>query len=208
MSTPSHDHVPLTIVRHGETAANTDGVWHGSTDTPLSDRGRVQARAVGTHLARVESNFDHIYASPLQRARHTAEAIAEQVALEVKLEVGLSEFDLGSWEGKTYRELYSEYKLWDHMKNDPHFAPHGGESPLQVVERYVGALHAISARHPGERVIVVGHGGALSMAFAEIVEGAYTAWGKVMANCAVSELRLAPKPALERFNFTDHLEGI
>ncbi len=51
-------------------------------------------------------------------------------------------------------------------------------------------------------------GGALSMAFAQLIEGAYTAWGKVMENCAVSELRLEPEPTLERFDFTDHLEGI
>ncbi len=198
----------LTIVRHGETAANTDGVWHGSTDTPLSERGRQQAHAVGSHLASHDVVFTTVYSSPLQRARHTAEAIARNLALEIEVDHGLSEYDLGSWEGKTYRELYTDYKLWDHMKEDPHFAPHGGESPLQVVERYVGALRGIASRHPGERVVVVGHGGALSMAFAELTEGAYTSWGKVMANCAFSELRLEPTPVLERFNVTDHLEDV
>jgi len=198
----------LTIVRHGETAANTGGVWHGSTDTPLSERGQRQARAVGAHLSRVPEVFRHIYSSPLQRARHTADAIAHGLDLEVQEDSGLTEYDLGRWEGKTYQDLYTNYKLWEHMKNDPHYAPHGGESPVQVVTRYVDALRAIAARHPGEGVIVVGHGGALSMALAELVEGAYTAWGRVMDNCAVSELRLEPQPMLERFNFTDHLDGI
>jgi len=198
----------LTIVRHGETAANTDGVWHGSTDTPLSERGHRQAAAVGAHLAGIDAGFSVVYSSPLQRARHTAEAIAQQLALDIEFDPGLTEYDLGSWEGKTYRELYSDYKLWDHMKNDPHFAPHGGESPLQVVERYVGALRRIAAHHPNERVVVVGHGGALSMAFAELTEGAYTAWGKVMSNCAFSELRIEPEPVLERFDVQAHLEGV
>ena len=198
----------LTIVRHGETAANTGGVWHGSTDTPLSERGQRQARAVGAHLSRVPEVFRHIYSSPLQRARHTADAIAHGLDLEVQEDSGLTEYDLGRWEGKTYQDLYTNYKLWEHMKNDPHYAPHGGESPVQVVTRYVDALRAIAARHPGEGVIVAGHGGALSMALAELVEGAYTAWGRVMDNCAVSELRLEPQPMLERFNFTDHLDGI
>ena len=198
----------LSIVRHGETPANTGGVWHGSTDTPLSDRGREQAKAVGAHLAAAPGPFSHIYSSPLQRARHTAEAIASGLGLEIKEDSGLTEFDLGSWEGKTYTSLYKDYKLWDKMKEDPNFAPHGGESPRQVVDRYVGALRGIANAHPGESVIVVGHGGALSMALAELIEGAYTAWGRVMDNCGVTDLWFEPEPRIERFNFIDHLEGL
>lgn len=198
----------LSIVRHGETSANTGGVWHGSTDTPLSDRGREQAKSVGALLAAAPGPFSHIYSSPLQRARHTAEAIAAGLDLAIVEDPGLQEFDLGSWEGKTYTELYKDYKLWDHMKEDPHFAPHGGESPQQVVDRYCGALRRIAGAHPGEHVVVVGHGGALSMAFAELIQGSYTAWGKVMNNCAVTELWFEPEPRIERFNFSEHLEGV
>lgn len=198
----------LTLIRHGETPANTGGVWHGSIDTPLSDRGHEQARRVGKHLVDSSLSYHHIYSSPLQRARYTAEAIAAELGLEINQDPGLTEFDLGSWEGKTYLELHQEYRLWDHMKEDPDFAPHGGESPKQVVDRYVDALRRIAYAHPGQQVIVVGHGGALSMALAELVEGSYTRWGRVMDNCALSELRFEPEPALERFNFTDHLKGV
>lgn len=198
----------LSIIRHGETSANTGGVWHGSTDTPLSDRGHVQAQRVGAHLAESPGPYTHIYSSPLQRARHTAEAIANGLGLAVAEEAGLSEFDLGSWEGKTYVELYKEYKLWDHMKVDPHFAPHGGESPRQVVDRYCGTLRRIANAHVGHHVVVVGHGGALSMALAELIKGSYTEWGKVMNNCAVTELWFEPDPRIERFNFSGHLEGL
>ena len=198
----------ISLVRHGETAANTGGVWHGSTDTPLSDRGREQAKRVGAHFASSPGPYSHIYASPLQRARHTADAIAGGLGLTIQERPGLKEFDLGSWEGKTYKELHGDYKLWEHMKNDPHFAPHGGESPQQVVDRYVGNLRTIADAHVDEHVIVVGHGGALSMALAELIEGAYTAWGKVMNNCAVTELWFEPEPRVERFNFIEHLEGV
>ena len=201
-------HALLTLVRHGETSANTSGVWHGSTDTPLSDRGHAQARAVGAHLVATPDTFTHVYCSPLQRARHTAEAIASGMGLEPKQDPRLTEYDLGSWEGKTYLELQRDHNLWEKMKEDPHFAPHGGESPRQVTDRYVEALNAIAMAHAGERVIVVGHGGALSMALAEIIKGAYTSWGRVMSNCGLTELRLAPSPTIERFNVTDHLEGI
>jgi broad specificity phosphatase PhoE len=198
----------LTLVRHGETPANTGGIWHGSMDTPLSDRGREQAQRVSAHLACSDQPHLAIYSSPLQRARHTAEAIDARLNLGVRFEAGLTEYDLGSWEGKTYRDLAENYHLWDRIRENPNFAPHGGESPIQVVNRYVSALKKIAATHPGERVIVVGHGGAFSMVLAELVEGTYTNWSRVMSNCALSELVLHPVPELRSFNYTDHLDGL
>ncbi len=195
----------LTLIRHGETPANTGGIWHGSTDTPLSDRGFEQARCAGRYLESLASNFAAIYASPLQRAHNTAREIASCLDLEVHTEHNLTEYDLGSWEGKSYAELHTELQLWDRIKEDPDFAPHGGESPVQVVNRYLAAFEAIVARHPGERVIAVGHAGAFSMAFAQLLEGTYTNWGRVMDNCAISEITLQPKPRLVRFNHVEHL---
>ena len=198
----------LTIVRHGETAANTGAIWHGSTDTPLSDRGHRQADSVARFLHGRERTPVAIYASPLQRARHTAEAIAGALGLEVEIETGLQEYDLGSGEGRSYKDLHEKERLWDRIKEDPNYAPHGGESPLQVVERYVDALRRIHTRHAGELVIAVGHGGALSMVFAQLIEGSYANWGLVMGNCAVTDLTLAPTPRLLSFNQTDHLSEI
>ena len=200
----------LTLVRHGETSANIDAVWHGSTDTALTGRGREQAARVASFLAGAEEFREAValYSSPLERARHTAEAIGEALSMELRIEAGLSEYDLGSWEGKTYQELFEKHRLWHHMKHDPDFSPHGGESPRQVSDRITGALLAIARRHPGERVIVVTHGGALSMGLAQLLDGSYSEWKSVMDNCAVSDLLVGPEPKLLRFNLTDHLEGL
>ncbi len=198
----------LVVVRHGETSANLDGVWHGSTDTPLTPRGHLQAGRVAAHVAETYADACAIYSSDLERARHTAEPIAQALGLEIALDPGLREYDLGSWEGKTYRELQEHHRLWDHMREDPHFAPHGGESPLEVAERFTDSLRRIARAHAAERVVVVGHGGALSLAFAALLAGDYSAWGRVMSNCGVSELRLDPTPQVSRFNQTLHLEGL
>jgi broad specificity phosphatase PhoE len=198
----------LIVVRHGETSANLDGVWHGSTDTPLTARGRAQALRVAAFLAEAYSDATAIYTSDLQRAHHTATAIGEALGLPLRLDAELREYDLGQWEGKTYRELHEVHRLWHHMRDDPHFAPHGGESPLQVARRFTGALRRIASSHGEERVVVVAHGGALSMAFAELIDGDYTRWNRVMDNCAISELRLHPAPALSRFNHVEHLKDL
>jgi len=198
----------LVIVRHGETSANLDGVWHGSTDTPLTERGHAQARRAAGFVAEAYPHARAIYTSDLQRAHHTAQPIAAALELELRLEPSLREFDLGSWEGKTYRELHETHRLWHHMKDDPHYAPHGGESPLAVTERFTDTLRRIATSHSNELVVVVAHGGALSLAFAALLDGDYTAWGRVMDNCGVSELLLHPTPRVERFNQTAHLDDI
>jgi broad specificity phosphatase PhoE len=198
----------LILVRHGETSANIDSVWHGSIDTPLSERGEQQASRVARYLGEAFPDATGLYASDLQRARLTADAIGEVLGLPTRLEEDLREYHLGSWEGKPYSELYHVHKLWHHIKTDPDFAPHGGESPRQVASRLTAALRKIAADHPGERVVVVTHGGALSMAMGVILDGSYTQWRRVMANCAVSELVFEPRPELLSFDVTDHLEDL
>lgn len=198
----------LTLVRHGETSANLDGVWHGSTDTPLTERGRRQAERVAGFLAERHQDATVLYSSHLQRARDTAVAIATQLGLTLVIDPGLAEYDLGSWEGLSYSELHHRHRLWDRMKEDPDFAPHGGESPRQVADRFTGSLLRIASEHPGQRAIVVAHGGALSMGLAALLDGDYTQWKRVMHNCAVTELAFEPQPALLSFNLTEHLDGL
>ena len=146
----------LTLVRHGETSANLDGVWHGSTDTPLTERGRTQAERVGAYIGETYPDSVALYASPRTRTLDTAAPIARALGLEVQVEPGLAEYDLGDWEGRSYRELAETEKLWERMKVDPDFAPRGGESPIQVRDRMTGALRRIEAAHRGDRVVVVG----------------------------------------------------
>jgi probable phosphoglycerate mutase len=143
-----HDHTILTLIRHGETPANLQGVWHGSIDTPLTERGLAQALRVARYVAETHGDAAALYASDLQRARDTARAIEQAVEVPLRLEPALREYDLGRWEGKSYRELHEEHRLWHHMKRDPDFAPHGGESPRQVTDRFTEALRKIAAAHP------------------------------------------------------------
>ncbi len=198
----------LTIVRHGETPANTGGYWAGSTDSPLSERGRRQAALAAAHLARTRGDAVAVYASPLQRARHTAEPIAAALGLELQLHEALQEYHLGSWEGLSYRELIEEHRLFERMHADPDWKPGGGESAREVAVRLGGALRDIATRHAGERAIVVTHAGALTLAFGWLVEGSLGHWRRAMDNAAVSELQMSEPPQLLVFNETAHLAGL
>ena len=59
-----------------------------------------------------------------------------------------------------------------------------------------------------ENAIAVCHGGALTLGLALLVDGDVNSWRRAMANCAVSDLAMNPRPALLSFNHTDHLEGL
>ena len=195
----------VTLVRHGETSANVEGVWHGSLDTPLTPRGRSQAERVAEHLARTRADASALYASPLTRALDTARAIAERLGLVPSLEPDLREYHLGDWEGISYATLAREHRLFERMQAEPDWQPGGGESARQVGERLARSLRAIAARHPGERVIVVSHGGALTLGLGLLLDESPGGWRRVMANCAVSDLRFDPAPSVTCWNDVAHL---
>jgi broad specificity phosphatase PhoE len=197
----------LTIVRHGQTAANLERVWHGSIDTPLTEAGREQARRVALWLAAHQRETAALYASPLTRALHTARAIAAALAREVREEKDLTEFCLGDWEGRRYSDLHRNEHMWERMSQDPDYAPPGGESQRRVATRIVGALRRIAAAHPGERVIAVSHGGAMTLGLGLLLDGVANSWTRVLENCSVSELVLEPEPQLLSFNRVEHLDG-
>lgn len=142
----------LYLVRHGETDWNAARRIQGRTDIPLNDTGRVQARQAAELLARRE--WDGVYASPLSRAAETARIIAERIGVpEVALVDALVERDYGAAEGMDFDEIAERYPEGVH-------AP-GQETREEVRARLVPAMLALAAQHPGERLVVVSHGGAI-----------------------------------------------
>lgn len=203
----------LLMVRHGEIGANRARVWHGSTDSSLTDRGEAQARSVGRMLGATRSGVSAVYASPLRRALHTAEVIGAALGMMPRIEEGLAEYSIGDWEGESYQSLATDRGFFGRIERDLDFAPPGGESPRRVVERTVGALCSIARRHVDEDVIVVGHGAATAFALAELLEGDPLSWQNYhQDNCALSELLLVPPPRrlaeLVAFNRTEHLAEV
>jgi broad specificity phosphatase PhoE len=98
----------LLLVRHGETEWNLQRRYQGRSESPLTERGVAQARAIGRLLASLpEIASAGIVASPIGRARSTAELIGEHLPLPTALQLDerLCELSLGSWDGLTYREI-------------------------------------------------------------------------------------------------------
>jgi len=142
----------LYLVRHGETDWNAARRIQGRTDIPLNDTGRAQARQAAELLAR--RRWDAVYSSPLERAHETARIIAERLGLDDVTDVeAFVERDYGEAEGMGFDELEARYP-------EGVRAP-GQETREQVAARVVPALLALAEEHPGERLVIVSHGGAI-----------------------------------------------
>ena len=196
----------LGLVRHGQTYANIEYVWHGQTDTALTEHGQKQARMLGRHFHHYMQP-EVVYASPLQRARLTAEAVAGQFGIPVRLDPRLMEFNLGDWEGATFESLRGAGNVMEQLVRNPDFTAPNGESQNLVKKRMVEAIEEITHRHPQQNIVIVAHGVSIGIALSHLIDEDTTQWPKYSkANTAFSELCLNTRTLLS-YNRTDHLEA-
>lgn len=194
----------LILVRHGQTPANLSRVWHGSTDTPLTELGHWQASKLGAHFPNI-MDANVIYASPLQRASNTAQAIASTLNLDVNHDPRLQEFSLGEWEGFAFEDISNHHDPEGRLYSDPDFSAPGGESQRMVRKRVVEAIEEIIAANAGNNIVIVSHGVALGIALSHYLHRDTTRWMEYSHhNTAYSEFCPLDKKLLY-FNRTDHL---
>lgn len=151
----------VIAVRHGETAWNAALRIQGHTDIPLNERGRRQAARLARALA--HEAVQAVYSSDLQRARDTARAYAAGAGLAVNDEPGLRERRFGHFEGLSFDQIERRWPedalRWRRREAD--FAPGDGESLRDFHHRCVAACAALAARHRGQTILMVAHGGVL-----------------------------------------------
>ncbi|HEX9357684.1 MAG TPA: bifunctional RNase H/acid phosphatase, partial [Streptosporangiaceae bacterium] len=156
--TAAHSEPTTTVLlRHGETPLSAERRFAGRGDIPLTETGRLQAKAAARRLA-AHGDVDLIVSSPLQRARLTADAVAAATGAPVQVDDGWIEADFGEWEGLSYAEAMErwpgEVTAW---MNDTSVAPPGGESFAAAGRRVLAALDRLLARTGPGRVVVVSH---------------------------------------------------
>jgi len=162
--------VDLILVRHGESAHWVEGepmeMLSGQGDPPLSEVGLDQARALADRLGNLR--VDAIYTSTLRRTQQTAAPFAAATGIEPVALDALREIHLGDWEGGGYRKHGSEGHplFWEHVRQRRWDVIPGAESDEDFRARVRDAIETIAADHPGQRVMVVAHGGVIDMVLA------------------------------------------
>ena len=145
----------ILLIRHGQSTWNAEGRWQGQADPPLSELGEEQARDAARRLR--AGAFSRLVASDLQRARRTAEILAEVLGLAVDIDPDLREIDVGDWQGLTRAEINERAPgaLADWSEGRTESTP-GGERRTDLTDR---ARRAVArAAGAGDPVLLVSHG--------------------------------------------------
>jgi probable phosphoglycerate mutase len=148
------------LIRHGETEWNLQRRYQGRSDSPLTDRGVAQAHAIGRLLGALPAAQPaRIMASPLGRARRTAEIIRGHFAVspELQFDDRLRELSLGSWDGLTYGQIAERNPgVFDGKgRHDWYFRSPDGEA-FDAFAARLGEW--LGERDPAQAIITVTHG--------------------------------------------------
>jgi probable phosphoglycerate mutase len=173
----------LLLVRHGQTEFNAGSRMQGQLDTELTDLGRAQAAAAAEVLSKRQPLL--IVSSDLRRAYDTAVVLAERTGLPMRADTRLRETHLGDWQGLTHTEVDAAAPgarfAW---RDDATWAPHGGESRVDVAARGLPLIAELLADEPGwgaadgpERpVVLVTHGGWIAALTAALLRLPVANW--------------------------------
>ena len=155
----------ILLARHGETAENRERRFQAQKDVPLNDTGREQARALAGQAQ--DEGLVALYASPLSRARETADIVGDAVGLEPRLDDRLKEVDVGEWQDRLKDDIArDEPDAWAaFMAAGEQWRFPGGESFAEHQERVVAALVDITQRRELPALVVC-HRGVIRLALA------------------------------------------
>lgn len=136
----------LLLARHGETPYNAERRFQGQADVGLTDVGRLQAQQLAAAAVARRPAIAALYASPLRRARETAEVVGAALGMEPQLDPRFAEADTGRWTDLLFDDVqaaepdaYAAYHA-----TDPDFGFPGGETLEELMERTVDGLVAVT----------------------------------------------------------------
>lgn len=207
---PGRSDTAILLVRHGETVWNRAGRVQGWRDSPLTELGAAQARALAERLA--DERVEKLISSDLGRARETAGPIAGRLALAIELDPGLRERNYGIFEGRTYAEIErDDPEAYGFLaRRDVAYVIPAGESGVGFAARVLEALERIATLHAGHRVAVVTHGGVLGVLYRHAVRLPSDAQRDyALANASINHVRFGSgRWMIEQWGDVAHLGNV
>ena len=186
----------LVMLRHGQTEFNAGSRMQGQLDTGLTDLGRAQAVAAAEVLAKRQPLL--IVSSDLRRAHDTAVCLGERSGVAVSIDPRLRETHLGDWQGLTHGEVDASWPgarlAW---RDDATWAPHGGESRIDVADRSLPLVTDVLRNEPewgaddcDRPVVLVAHGGLIAALTAALLDLPVDSWPALggMGNASWTQL--------------------
>lgn len=207
----------VILVRHGRTAVNAQGRLSGRHDPELDELGERQVRAAAEALQRlIGGRTVTVVSSPLVRCFQTAQAVAlacSGVESPPMVDDRFIEMDYGEWDGRKLSDVPAE--SWRRWREDPDFAPPGGETLMSVTARVSEGVRDWVSRQPGEVLVVASHVSPIKAAVIwALGVGEQATWRMRLSNASVTSLDVMVRPPDEvsatvtAFNETAHLEQL
>lgn len=188
----------IYFIRHGETVWNTLKIFQGSSNSPLTEKGREQAKKLGEKLKNTE--FTNFYSSPMGRTIETSQLIIGDRDIKIEFIEEFKEISVGRMEGvprekfeKDFPEQYHNF-FFNPKDYDP--TPFDGETYPHLLERVQIGLNKIIQNHEKDDIVaVVSHGVTLKAIF------------KIIKNMSFEELGEAPVPKNTSLSIVDYTDG-
>ena len=193
----------LTLVRHGQTAANAQNLLQGHINHPLDEVGLAQVSLLGGALQKI-APVSRVVASPLLRAQQTAQAISQGLSQQIEVETDPRwiELNYGDFDGQPVSSVSPEQ--WATWRTDEHFRPPQGETLAELSVRVHDAIDALLADSVSAHIVVVSHVSPIKAAVAwALGVGVEVSWRTALDRASMTTVRLDAKhPALKTFNVT------
>lgn len=194
------------LIRHGSTDTLDERIAGCAPGVHLNERGHSEVRALTARIA--GCGAEHVYTSPLERARETAEPLANVLRCPLTVCEELGELQFGSWTNQRFDQLHGDahWRRFNEFRSGTRLP--GGDSFLSVQARAVDTLLELRARHPHQRILVVSHGdvikGALMHFFGMAIDLCHRL---TVAPASISQIELhADYVCVPRINDTAHIE--
>jgi len=198
----------IILVRHGHVEGISPERFRGRADLSLTPEGRKQAEATARRI-HATCTLAAIYASPLNRAITTAEAIGKPAGLSPISVEGLADIDYGKWQGLTPDQVKAQWpEALDTWYRAPDWAAiPGGETVQDVLTRAVSALREVIQRHPSDAVVLVGHDSVNRIILLHALQLPLSGYRRLgQGPCAVNEIDFSESGfVVQTVNETHHL---
>ena len=161
----------IIFLRHAQAENNTKRILAGRTEgVPLTKTGIQQAEQISEYLKPLD--ISAIYSSPIERAKHTAEIVTKNSAIDVELDDRLTEIDMGKFTRMNYDDMFAKYGniFLKFYENDPVIAEHEVETFPSVLKRILDMVDHVIKKHKNENVILVTHMDPIKSMLANVMD--------------------------------------
>ena len=161
----------IIFLRHGQAENNTKHILAGRTEgVPLTKTGIQQAEQISEYLKPLD--ISAIYSSPIERAKHTAEIVTKNSAIDVELDERLTEIDMGKFTRMNYDDMFAKYGniFLKFYENDPVIAEHEVETFPSVQKRILDMVDHVIKKHKNENVVLVTHMDPIKSMLANVMD--------------------------------------